>query len=778
MIVTKNWLNEWIDLGGVSTEQLLATFNAIGLEVDRHETLRAPEGVVVGYVEQCERHPDADKLSVCQVNIGSATRQVVCGASNVRAGIHIALATVGSTLPGGLRIKAAKLRGVESDGMICSSTELGFPAAGEGIMILDESVGELVPGKNLNEYPLFDDDLIEIELTANRGDCLSIHGVARDLRAALNRPMREWTPAKNPNNDSRLGIGRILQLQHNETFEADLLFGAVDVREFVVPFRIALRLALIGESCKTPVDAVLAYATHATGVILRAYPFEVFGDPSEKGVISIREDENGFVSLYGRDKVSTIGVSQLKEAHFGASEGLCVIEASYIAPGIIARKMGEKKISSCPHYYRTSRGSEPRIDTGIRYAAEMFEKYSESQVYGGNIELISTREPRIVSISEEEIEAFVGMEIDKTRITHIFKNLGMEVSTPKGSTFAITVPRFRHDILNKQDVVEEVVRIVGIDNIPSKPLQFAEANRMGSDLDAYRKGRLYRHRAAQSGFYESVHFVFNERSQLEKLGFVCTDKDKELLNPITANFDTLRPTLLVGLLNSASANVKVNQKKIALFESGMVFDPQRRESRRLSFIVSGAMEGDKVSNAGKPPVVDFASFVQLVSDVAGNFELVPHTPAHSMAHPYVCARVMIGGREAGELFRLHPTLEEEYDLPRTFMCELDHDALAYGLVQAKPYSKFQASFRDLSLILPHDLRYETIRETVAKYVSAPVRRFYPVDRYVSENLGDQMSLTLRFVLQSDEKTLEEEEITAAMEGILEGVKADLGAALR
>lgn len=776
MIVTKNWLNEWIDLSEVSTEQLLKTLNSIGLEVDRHDVIRVAEGVVIGYVEACEKHPDADKLNVCQVNIGNEVRQIVCGASNVREGIYIALATVGAELPGGLTIKEAKLRGVDSHGMICSSKEIGLPSTGEGIMILDESIGELVRGKNLNEYAVFNDDIIEIELTANRGDCLSIHGIARDLRAALARPLRE----KNVKDEQegRLGIGRILQLQHTETFSSDLLFGAVEVKELRVPLIIALRLAIIEQVYTTAVDALLFYATQSTGVILRAYPFNKFGDGENKGIITLENDENGYASLYGKEKVSVIGVSQEKESHFTALEGLAIIEASYIAPDVIAKKMGEKKIPSCPHYYRTSRGSEPKIEIGIRYAAELFEKYSPSQVYGGNIELTTTYEPRIISMDEAEFESFIGLKIDKTRITQIFKNLGMDLGKTKGSNFAISVPKFRHDIVNKQDIVEEIVRIVGIDNIPSKPLVFAEANQMSKDLTEYKKSRMYRHRAAQSGFYEAVHFVFNERAQVEKFGFGCTDVSKELLNPITATFDTLRPTLLVGLLNSASANVKVNQKKIALFETGMVFDTNRNESKRFGFIVSGPLEGDKIANAGKPSVIDFSTFTQLIADIVGSFELVQHTPLHSLAHPYVCAKVMIKGEEAGEIFRLHPSVEEEFDLSQTFMCELKTDALAYGLVEAQPYSKYQASFRDLSILIAKSVTYESIKAVVEKHASVQIRRFYPVDRYVSESLGDQMSLTLRFVLQSDEKTLEEEDINAAMEWILSGLRDELGAGLR
>ncbi|MDD5052612.1 MAG: phenylalanine--tRNA ligase subunit beta [Sulfuricurvum sp.] len=776
MIVTKNWLNEWIDLDGISADTLCKTFNAIGLEVDRHEVIRVADGVVVGFVEKCEKHPDADKLNVCQVNVGSEVRQIVCGASNVREGIHIALATVGSELPGGLKIKEAKLRGIESHGMICSSKEIGLPSMGEGIMILDPSIGELVLGKNLNEYGAFNDDVIEIELTANRGDCLSIHGIARDLRAALARELREVNYKEKQ--DGRLGIGRILQLHHTDTFNADLLFGAIEVKEFHVPFAIALRLAIIEEAYTTTVDALLLYATQSTGVVLRAYPFEKFGDIETKGIITLENDEDGYAALYGKEKVSVIGVSQLKEAHFSANEGLVVIEASYIAPDIIAKKMGDKKIPSCPHYYRSSRGSEPKIDMGIRYAGSLFEKYSASQVYGGNIELTTSYEPRIISMCEEEFESFIGLKIDKTTITQIFKNLGMDIGKPKGSTFAISVPKFRHDIVNKQDIIEEVVRIVGIDNIPSKPLVFAEANQMNNDLNEYKKTRMYRQRAAQSGFYESVHFVFNERAQVEKFGFTCTDVSKELINPITATFDTLRPTLLVGLLNSASANVKVNQKKIALFESGMIFDTNRHESKRISFIVSGSMESEKISNAGKPAVIDFAAFTKLIADVVGSFELVSFAPEHTLAHPYICAKVLINGEKAGEIFRLHPQIEEEYDLGQTFMCEIKTDVLAYALVEAQPYSKYQASYRDLSLLISKELTYETIKLAIQKYATVQIRRFYPVDRYISESLGEQMSLTLRFVLQSDDKTLEEEDINVAMDAILNGLKEELGVGLR
>jgi len=287
-----------------------------------------------------------------------------------------------------------------------------------------------------------------------------------------------------------------------------------------------------------------------------------------------------------------------------------------------------------------------------------------------------------------------------------------------------------------------------------------------------------RQRAAQSGFFESVHFVFAERSQLEKYGFTCTDGELELLNPIAATLDTLRPTLLTGLFNAASQNVKNGRKRVALFEIGSVFDRRRNESVKMAMLFSGLREDDAIDNAGKPAAIDFQAFTRLCADVIGDMELRPLEPSHGLVHPYQAAEVWQDGRKVGELFRLHPTVEEEMDLPRTVMCELDFDALRFGSVTAKPYSKYQASFRDLSVVVPETMTYDRIAEVVEEAGSAEVVRFYPVDRYQDEAMGDKVSLTLRFVLQSRTKTLEEDEISGAMEGVLEALRNEVGAELR
>ncbi|WP_345974430.1 phenylalanine--tRNA ligase subunit beta [Sulfurimonas sp. HSL3-7] len=777
MIVTRSWLNEWIKLDDISTEELAKTFNSIGLEVDRVESFDIPEKIVFGKVLECEKHPDADKLNVCKVDIGGSVRQIVCGAANVREGITVAVATLGAEMPGGLKIKPVQLRGVDSEGMICSSTELGLPKLEEGIMVIDESVGDVKLGDEVRTNPYFNDDLIEIELTANRGDCLSIRGVARDLCAAYDRPLKK---IKSEDNDqARLGIGRLLQLMQEDTLDVDLTYRALDLKGLELPLTMRLRLAQIEETKESAIEGLLWYATYSTGVVLRAYHYGFFNDEEKgKAICTLKRDEKGFVSIYNREKASVVGVYQEDASRVSYDEGIVFIEASYIPPDIVSRQMAEHKIENGPHFYRTSRGSEPELDIGLGFVLNLFESYSESSIYGGSIDVSSKFTEKVIGISVDEINAIIGMDINKVTITKMLKGLGFELDKSKGDNFVVEVPRYRHDIVNKQDVVEEIVRLVGIDNIESKPFSFAEDNRFGDDYAAYIKRKVYRHRAAQSGFYETVHFVFTERAILEKYGFATVDKAKELLNPIAGTLDTLRSTMMPGLVQAASHNVKVGQKSVKLFESGSVFSAERQESVKMAFLVSGSSERDKLSNSGKAATVDFASFVQKIADVVGDFTLRENRPDHTFAHPYQSAAIIQNDRVIGELFKLHPSVAEEYDLDDTYLCEVDFDSLYYGIQEAKSYSKYQASFRDLSVVMPASMRYEEIEKVIDANKSAEIIRFYPVDRYSDEQLGDNVSLSLRFVLQSEEKTLEEEDITSSMSSVLSALESELGLTLR
>ena len=777
MIVTKSWLNEWIDLSGLSTEEIAKTFNSIGLEVDRVTEYRVPSKIVFGRVLECEKHPNADKLNVCQVDIGTSTRQIVCGASNVRAGLDVVVATIGAVMPNGMQIKPVKLRGVESEGMICSASEIGLGDIQDGILELDASIGAFHLGQEVSENVILNDDLIELELTANRGDCLSIRGVARDLSAAFDRPIKEYEQS---DNDDKRGVGRILSFTHDKELDVSLCYKALELNELNLPLNVKLRLSQIEESRDSSIESLLLYVTHATGVILRAYRHDFFlsEDNSVKAKIQLHEDENGYAYIASEKRASTVGIVQNDASRVFESKGTILLEASYIPPDIISKKMAEAKIESGPMFYKTSRGSEPELSGGLSYCIDLLEANSSSATFSGNIKLSNTYKDKIVIVKKHDIDDIIGAEIDKVLVSKILKNLGFDISKSSSENFIITVPQFRHDIVNKQDIIEEIVRMVGIDNIPSKPFVLTEDNRLKDDYFTYKKRTIFRHRAAQSGFFESIHFVFDEKKILNSYGFETTKEELELLNPIVQTLDTLRPTLLTGLLKAASNNIKNGYASVRLFEIGSVFTPTREESTKMSMLFSGTKETENLSNGGKPLEIDFALFVQKISDVIGNVTLKEYTTTHGLSHTYQTAQILVEEEIIGELFRVHPEVEKTYDLPTTFMCELDFEKIPYTLKTARKTSKYQASFRDLSVIMPKTMHYESVKNVIEKNITNEVIRFYPVDKYSDETLGEEMSLSLRFVLQSTEKTLEEEDITRAMSTILDALKNELGIGLR
>ena len=301
---------------------------------------------------------DADKLNVCKVDIGTSIRQIVCGASNVRVGLDVVVATIGAVMPSGMVIKPVKLRGVESEGMICSASEIGLEDCQNGIIELDSSVGKYKLGQEASTIATFSDDLIEIELTANRGDCLSIRGVARDLSAAYDRPLIQTHI--NEDEDRRVGIGRILSLSHENNLDVNLRYRAVNLKDLTLPFIVRLRLAQIEDSREADIEALMLYVTHSSGVILRAYNYGFFCNENEiMAKVELSEDENNFAVIKSSEKASIVGVIQYDVSKVTYNEGTVLLEASYIPPDIISKKMSLSKIDSCPSFYRSSRGSEP-----------------------------------------------------------------------------------------------------------------------------------------------------------------------------------------------------------------------------------------------------------------------------------------------------------------------------------------------------------------------------------------------------------------------------------
>ena len=771
MIVTKEWLNQWCDLEDISSDKICETLNSIGLEVDRVESINIPKKVVVGKVLSCSKHQEADKLSVCKVDIGSEVLQIVCGAKNVAKDQFVAVATIGAILEDNFKIKEAKLRGVDSFGMICSSSEIGLPTINDGIMILDESIGELKLGKELCEYPLLNDTIIEIELTANRGDCLSIYGVSRDLSALLKREL------KRPNlefNEDRRGVARVLKLHCDSGISSSIKLRFLDSFDASLKLLHQLRLAFIQKEAKSDILGYLEYVTHSTGVIMRAYDFDkITSDKDEPIVLNLEKDKDSLEVLSYKDKVlSRIGLNQNSEFLPDNNSQKLIIECSYIDPKTISLKQFQTKCKTDDSFYRASRGSEYELSLAMYYFCSLIDS-SNVQIYSSAQNHIVPKEPLKLKIDLEFFEKFIGQKIADNEILDIFKRLGFGVKN-----MVVSVPLFRHDIQNEQDLVEEVVRIYGIDHIKSKPLKFYEKNRLNSSYNDYKKSIYYKQKAVGMGYFESIHYCFDDRVMMKKYNLTLVKDEYDIKNPITNELNTLRTSLLLHLLKSASNNKKLGKKRVKLFELGVVFDENRKESKRLSFIFSGDLNEASLKNSAKSKEVGFLDFAEDICSIIGDIELKVFDNRSSLLSSYECAKVILDSKEIGVIGRVHAEIERDFSLSNTYICELEYDKLPYELKVVKNYSKFPSLTRDISILTPVDLRFKLIKDSLEKILPKEVIEFFPIDIYESDELNNKRSLTIRFVLQSFEKTLNESEIVSIMDSVITHLKTDLNIELR
>jgi len=777
MILTKTWLNNFIDLKKVSNEKLYETLNSIGLEVDSIKSYTIPEKVVVGKILSCKKHPDADKLNVCQIDIGSGTRQIVCGAKNVVDAEYVAVATIGAKLGKDFEIKHAKLRGVESEGMVCSASELGLPDLGNGIMILDESIGKLVVGKDLNEYSKLADTVIEVELTANRGDCLSVHGVARDLSAALNIPLNTFEyESQNP---EKIGLARVAKLMVKGKIDASVQYAMANMEELHTSLLFSLRLAFVEELQNDALHNILKYITHTTGVILRAYDVSHIDlENDEKLTINLQSKE-GVVEVTINNKLySRLGINHEDKKKANEKSLKVLFETSYMNPVTLTDLVADHKLETDELYYNTSRGSEPNLCFGINYLIYLFETYNQCKLFDGTISLDEEREAKVITVSTTEVCQLIGNDIKKINIMTILTDLGFRVQSTAEDKFGVTVPSYRHDIENIQDITEEIVRMIGINNIEAKALEFKESQPMNPTMHKYYAKKALRHHTVAAGFDESISYAFADKLLLAKYNFPLVDEELDIINPITAYFNTLRTTTLVNLLQAVERNVSYSKKRVALFEIGTVFNEKREEKEVLSLIYSGQAETEYVGNAGKPAQITFEIFVKKLSAVLGNFELRASNQENLLINPYQSADIIINNEICGFLTKVHPDVSEDFDISDTFVAEIDFDALIPEHINAHAISKFQGVYKDLSLVVDKHLPYSHISNTIKLLELPLLNKFYAVDVYEDEKLGEEKSLTLRLFIQSLEQTLHDKDIDSTVNTILEKLSNEYGAKLR
>ncbi len=774
MIITRQWIQEYLDISKLSTKTICMALDSIGLEVDSTTRVLIPNGVVIGKVLEKEKHPDANKLNICQVDIGSKTVQIVCGAKNVDKDQLVPVATVGADLGNNFKIKAAKLRGVASNGMICSSTEIGLAQLNDGILVLDNSIGELQIGKELNEYTSINDEIIEIELTANRGDCLSINGVARELSTYFNIPLNNLETIIKTNHK---GIGQVVEVSCDIECESNLIYKGADISEFKLNLLEKLRASTIGQLKNTDIETAVAYTTHSTGVLLNVYTKSIATEQSNDLVsLHIEKDQNGFDMVNGKVLLSTIGI---EAGHIANQSDEVIIEASYTNPEILAQKVFDKKQKTGDIYYKASRGSEPNLIFGIDRIISFLSLHGAT-IYNGSKTFITELQDNIITVHLAKINSIIGQDIDKNTIMKILMSLGFELKTNGHETLTITIPSFRHDIKNIADITEELVRIIGIDKIKSKPLKIEEFNRINSSSNSLIIQNDIRAKSVTNGFFETITYVFTNKELLEKYNLEIVDKKLDILNPIVNELNTFRTNLALNLVQAVSHNAKQGFKSTALFEIGIKFNSNREESKTIGFIFSGEKENESITNHGKPIKIDFLEFSQKVSSVIGEFELEPKTSCkNDFIHPYQNANIIKDGVIIGEIYKLHPNISNDFDIDNnTFICEIDFNKLQNNTIFAQHISKFQSSKRDLSIIAPKSLEYKEIKKVLNNIKIKEIKQYNLVDIYSDDKLGENESLTIKFILQSENKTMEESDITKIMDNILETLQDELKIGIR
>ncbi len=744
--------------------KLCEDLSRLGLEVESCISCVAPKNVVVGKILEKAPHKNAEKLSVCQVDVGKEVLQIVCGAKNVAPNQFVPVALNGALI-GSTTIAKTELRGVESCGMICSSIELGFPKINDGILELDESVGELVLGKELNEYAPFNTHVLEISLTPNRGDCLSVLGIAREISAFYHTPLK---PIKALNFTPKSDL---ITLSAGENIESHLAYYLICNHSLKTPLNIKLSLAHNNALSENDLNNFIEFSAHFSGVIMNAYSLNK--TPMD---LSVKNDENNLESVYiNHQKRSTIAIKH--QVQKDLSECL-LLEASYIDPISLSLKLHALKDKTLQKdnalIYRSARGSNPNLSDGLNFlSAHLKATILESKQTKHSLK------DRTLTFQLEDITEILGLAVEKEKIQSILKNLGFKVSAKepnsKPQILEIVAPNFRHDIKTIQDIAEEILRFVGIDNLVSKPLHCVSSKNSNPHYDTHRFFENLKHKALACGFKEVIHYVFYSKEKQQKLGFEVLEDPLELQNPITTDLNTLRTSLVCGLLDASLRNKNLGFKSIALYEKGSVYNAKREETQKLGFLVSGLQKKESYPDA-KGKAWDFYSFAECVSKVIGDFSLEKLTSQTPINHPYQSAKIIQNNEIIGVIAKIHPKVIQELDLFESYYAEIDTSKLKRPAMLLKPFSIYPSSVRDLTLIIDENTAFSKIKKALKDAQIPNLSEILPLDIFKESH--NSIALSVRCVIHSLEKTLNDEEVNSAVQKALEILEKEFNARLK
>ena len=794
MKILYSWLKDFIDLD-LTPEELSKKLTDVGIEVASVETTGADfEGVFVAQIIKIEDHPNSDHLHLVTLDLGSGkTQRVVCGAPNVAVGKKVPLARVGARL-GKNVLKPAVIRGVESEGMICSSDELGLTQTrARGIMVLDENLPLGTDVSSLYGKP---DSLFDLEITSNRPDLLSHLGVARELGVLLNKPV------KLPAVKAVKGEGKALEVEIQNAEGCPRYTGRIirGVKNTESPEWMKQRLAAMGLNPKNALVDVTNYVMFELGHPLHAFDLREV----EGGKIIVRNAQEGekFTLLGGRELTLNANCLMIADAHKatalagimgGLNSGIkddtqdIFIEAAYFNPPTVNKTVKKFAVSS-DSSQRFERGTDIEgVTLAMQRATDLF-----LELCGGEASEVvdvypSRYESPTVVFTPAEINAILGAQIPEEKLKEIFGRLAAEFHAD-GEKWTFKAPTHRRDLNHKWDLAEEAARFAGYDMIPvsetKASLAFAD-NPKGIDL-----GKKYARALIGAGFCECKNIDFLGEKELKAFGVEPKNCIK-IKNALAQGWDYLRPTLLPSLLKNVESNLRFGNRNLALFETTKTFQSIKGfpvEGYAVAGVLTGSLEQEKFFGGAEKPV-DFYWLKGLLQALLAEVEgltFLPSKTAPVYMHPKICMDILLNGKVIGVFGKVHPLTLKAFDIKTQdvwafeFATKLIEKAFsAQDFKPAKEVAVFPPSLRDLSVVLDESVSYASITSALDKTPLDVQLEYHLIDLYQGEHLpAGKKSVTFSLAFSNPQRTLKDKETDEAFNRIVQQLREQVGAELR
>ena len=785
MKLSESWLREWVS-PSLSLEEIAAQLTQAGLEVENISGSNSYPKMVVGEVMRAAAHPNADRLKLCQVSDGSGICSIVCGATNARPGIKVALALPGSFLPSGLKIKRAKIRGEVSEGMLCSGDELALEGEWEGILELDKNAKTGAP---LEQY-LHKDRILDIAITPNRGDCLSLRGVARELAALNNLPFTQ--PRIKP-----------VQARHKSILKVELLqpqgcsryFGRI-IKDLDVsrPSPVWLQKRLEAAGLRS-IDATVDITNYV--MLELGQPLHAFDLARIQGGIRVRLaekkekltlldgqvlelDESDLLITDHKKPLALAGVMGGKDSGISKETKDVFLEGAFFSPDIVRGKQRKFNFTT-EAAHRFERG----VDYELPRAAMERATHYFVDILGGSAgplnetvvkKQLPVRKPLIVS--QRKLDEFLGFSIPLAESKRILRTLGMKRIQETKDGFKLLPPSFRFDMDCWEAVAEEVSRIYGYDavpiSLPSMPLK--------PRLAALTREDEIRHQLAARGYQEIISYSFISNRDY-KLTSPAT-APLRLANPISKDMISMRPSLLAGLLNSLSHNYRQSVARQKLFEVGMCFVPHKKDYLQETRIAGAVLAAGQFYNQEGYDFYSLKGDVEILLSSLGTMKSLrmDFSASSPFLHPVQSLSWQLNKEEICHCGLVHPSINEAFKLKRekVYFFELRLDRLASKpVVVYEHFSRYPPAQRELSLVMRETTSYQEIKDFIFSYGGRQLQRMDLLDVYRSPELGEQKkSLSLRLVWQSPDETLTDTRINELLDRLLKRLADEKNILLR